>query len=338
MLLHLHARRRFPRILTRALMAGMLGCAVAACGAEASGGGSAADGEAAADSGAQTRIIEHAGGSTEVPVEPDRVATNDVVIAGHLTSVGVLPVAGPDEVDEWLTPYADAGLIHGLNPAEIEQVGGEETDFERLAGLAPDLILIDEYAIDQFETFSEIAPTVVVSRPTNADWQDAFDQTVAATGAEDSAEQRRARYADLLGDVPASAGDTEVTFLRGSGPGQFRLDALGGFAGSVAEEAGYAVDIGDATPEQAREGNLEYSNEQLGVVSGNLLVTTTQAEGGPSSIAELQATPLWRSIPPVQNGRIVELPHSVYNGGTYVAAELLLRALIDGAGDGQATP
>jgi len=257
------------------------------------------------------------------------VATTSEAVAGHLTSVGVLPVAGTVDVAQWLAPYADAGLIHGLETSAIEQVAGEETDVERLAALQPDLILIEDVAIDQYATFSGIAPTVVISRPINADWKDAFDQTVAAVGAEEEAQQVRNRYAYLLDEVPSSAGDTEVTFLRGSGPGQFRLDALGGFGGSVAAEAGYQVDTGDAPPEQAQEGVIEYSNERLEVVSGDLLVTTTQAEGGPSSIAELQASALWPNIPAVRNGRIVQLPQAVYNGGTYVAAELLLRALVD---------
>ncbi|WNV77639.1 ABC transporter substrate-binding protein [Geodermatophilus sp. DSM 44513] len=308
-------------------MAAVLGCALAACGADT------ADPQDTADAGRQTRTVEHAGGSTEVPLAPERVATTSEVLAGHLASVGVQPLAGPTDVAEWLAPYADAGLIPGVDPARIEEVGAEETDVERLAGLAPDLILIEEFALDQYATFTEIAPTVVVSRPTNADWANAFDQTVAAVGAEERAGEVRERYTRLLEQVPASAGETVVTFLRGSGPGQFRLDVLGGFGGSVAAEAGYRVDTGDAPAEQAQESVIEYSNEQLEVATGDLLVTTTQAEGGPSSIAELQAGPLWTNIPAVRDGRVVELPQPVYNGGTYVAAELLLQALLDATGE-----
>lgn len=322
------ACRRSPRLLSIPVAAGIIGLALAACG-------STAEDQSVDRAGGQNRTVEHAGGVSEVPLQPTRVATTSEVVAGHLTSVGVLPVAGPDDVGEWLAPYAEAELLEELDPAAIEQVGGEETDFERLAGLAPDLILIEDVAIDQYATFTEIAPTVVISRPTNADWQDVFDQTVAAVGAEDRAEQVRDRYTDLLDQVPTSASDTVVTFLRGSGPGQFRLDALGGFGGSVATAAGYRVDIGDATPEQAQEGIIEYSNERLEVVSGDLLVTTTQSEGGPSSIAELRASPLWQNIPAVRDSRIVELPQPVYNGGTYVAAELLLRALIDASAEDQ---
>lgn len=313
-------------LLATAVLLLLAGCATAGEGEPDPGG----EAVGAAGEEPATRTVEHAAGTTEVPVRPERVATTSEALAGHLASAGVLPVAGPEDVTEWLEPYAEAGLLGDLEPGDVEEIGtSEEPDLERLAALEPDLILIEEFSIEQHPVFDEIAPTVVVSRPTNADWQEAFDQTVAAAGVEDAAGPVRDRYEALLDDVPAAAPDTEVTFLRGSGPGQFRLDALGGFGGSVAEEAGYAVDVGDATPSEAREGQVEYSNERLDVVDGDLLVTTTQEEGGPSSIDELAAGPLWAGIPAVRSGRIVELPQPIYNGGTYVAAELLLQALAD---------
>ncbi len=312
------ARTRSALVAAAVLLLG--GCA-------ASEGVTAPPAEATRE-GTATRTVEHAAGTSEVPERPERVATTSEAVAGHLASAGLLPVAGPEDVAEWLAPYADAGLLGDLEPQDVEEVGtAEEPDLERLAALEPDLILIEEFSIDQHPTLAEIAPTVVVSRPTNADWQDAFDQTVAAAGLEDAAAAVRDRYEALLDEAPATVGDTEVTFLRGSGPGQFRLDALGGFGGFVAEEAGHAVDVGDATPAEAREGQVEYSNERLDVVDGDLIVTTTQEEGGPSNIDELTASPLWPGLAAVATDRIVELPQPVYNGGTYVAAELLLPAL-----------
>jgi iron complex transport system substrate-binding protein len=280
------------------------------------------------------RVVEHAGGSTEVPAAPERVATSSEVVAGHLVSAGLLPIAGPDGVADWLEPYDAAGLLGDLDTSQIAEIYGEEPDFELLATLEPDLILIEEWELEQYDLYAAIAPTVVISRPTNADWKAAFDQSVAAAGIEEGAAAVRARYDALVAEVGPDASGTVVTFLRGAGPGQFRIDALGGFGGSVAEEAGYRVDVGGVSEEEAREGQLMFSNERLEVVTGDLLVTTTQEEGGPSNIDELKASPLWENIPAVANARIIELPQGVYNGGTYVAAELLLEALLAAPGSG----
>lgn len=45
------------------------------------------------------------------------------------------------------------------------------------------------------------------------------------------------------------------------------------------------------------------------------------------SVAPFKTNLLWAALPGVQAGRVVSLPHPIYNGKTYVAAELLLRAI-----------
>lgn len=266
-----------------------------------------------------------------------RVVTDSVVLAGHLSSVGLLPVGALDGTAEWLQPYADAGVIGDLDPADIESAGPEAAfDLERVAALDPDLILIEEFSADLEPQLSQIAPTTIISRPTNADWKDAFDQTVTTVGRQAQAEPVIARYEGTV-DAALDADEEVITFIRGSGPGMFRLDVLGGFGGSVAEEAGYAVDTGGATAAEAGESWIEFSNESLGVVTGTVLVTTTQEDGGPSNIDELTASPLWEQIPAVDEDRVLELPQSIYNGGTYVAAELLLDALADALGGAAAS-
>jgi iron complex transport system substrate-binding protein len=275
-----------------------------------------------------TRTIDHVAGTTEVPADPERIVTTSEVVAGHLVSVGVLPIGGPDEVADWLQTYADAGLIGDLDLTEIVGIYGAEANLERLAQLDPDLILIEDWELELYDSYAAIAPTVVISRPTNADWKDAFDQTITAAGREEEAAPVRERYEALLDEVGPDAADTLITFLRGAGPGQFRIDALGGFGGSVAEEAGFGVDVGGVSPDEATGGAITFSNEQLDVVTGDLIVTTTQAEGGPSNIDELKANPLWENIPAVADANIVELPQPIYNGGTYLAAQLLLEALL----------
>ena len=83
------------------------------------------------------------------------------------------------------------------------------------------------------------------------------------------------------------------------------------------------------SPDEATGGAITFSNERLDVVTGDLSVTTTQAEGGPSNTDELKASPLWDNLPAVADANIIELPQPIYNGGIHLAAELLLGALLD---------
>lgn len=302
--------------------------ALAAGGLLAAGCGTG-DADPPPDSG--TRTIRHTGGVSEVPARAERVVSLGEALTGHLASVGLLPIAAPDDMAQWLEPYrALLPAPEGLEA--IPSIGtAEEPNLELLARLRPDLIVLERDAIDFYPELSAIAPAVVIDRPSNAEWKQAFEQTVDAAGRGAEAQVVRARYRDALAAVPAGAAGTTVTFLRGRGAGTFRIDGSGAFGGSVAREAGFGVDEGGAGGEPSDFGYVEFSAERLAVADGELLAVPTRP-GGPSTTTDLEAGPLWATLPAVQADAVLRLPNSVYNGGTYVAAELLVRALADATG------
>lgn len=132
--------------------------------------------------GPSRRTIEHPGGTSEVPVRPERVVTLSEVLDGHLASVGLLAVGVTDNVGEWLAPYREL-LDPNLDLGALSEIGtAGEPNQEAIAGLDPDLILAEVFSEDLYPTLSQIAPTVLIERPTNAGWKGAFDATVDAVG------------------------------------------------------------------------------------------------------------------------------------------------------------
>ncbi|MEU6698289.1 ABC transporter substrate-binding protein [Pseudonocardia sp. NPDC046786] len=191
---------------------------------------------------------------------------------------------------------------------------------------APDLVLVERSAAEHLRELSAIAPTVVVERASNAAWKAAFDATVDVADRAAGAEQVRERYRSALAAVPDAARGRSVTFLRGQGDGAFRIDGSGAFGGSVAAEAGLTVRDGAGRGEPSEHGHISFGVEELPVADGDLLVVPDRA-GGPSSVGNLMANPLWERLPAVRANRVLPLPNAVYNGGTYLGAELLLREL-----------
>lgn len=295
----------------------------------ACGGGSDA-GPGSGTEAAQTRTVTHAAGSTEVPVRPERVATLSEVVAGHLASVGLLVAAAPDDVPEWLTPYQEE-FEPDLDLGSIELVGtSDEPSLEALARVAPDLIVIEQFSEEFYAELSQIAPTVVVTRPSNADWQEGFAQTVEFVGREDEAAELEARYAEALAAVPAGATGTEVSCTRANEDGSFRIDAASAFCGSVADEAGYDVTGGPPGVEPDDSGIINLSGEQLSALTGDLVVAQTDSPDV-DTISRFTANPLWSSLPAVQSDSVITLPNPIYNNGTYYAATLLLEAITEAA-------
>lgn len=304
------------------------------CGGESGQGGETTS--------SNTRTVEHAGGTSKVSMRPDRVVTISIVVAAHLASVGLLPVAADSFAVEWLRPYKE--LLEELNESEvdlstIQSIGtNEEPNLEKIASIGPELILAETYLDESlWDRLAEIAPTVIVFRgdldeygetePSNAGWKQAFDQAVRAVGHQGGAEQVRQSYAEVVEEVRSEDSSATVTFLRANDSGNFRIDGSEGFGGSVAEEAG--IPLSDLPSDGEEEGGyVSFSLERLAdVVTGDVIVTTAQESGGPSSIEEIEQSSLWNSLPAVQAGRIIRLPQPIYNGGTYVATEILLREL-----------
>ena len=283
------------------------------------------------------RFIEHSLGTTEVPARSARIVTASEAVATHLLSVGTIPVGVPDgSIDNWFRPLIEMGALADFDASTVLEVGvGAQLNLEAIASLDPDLILLEFFQADSYDAASQIAPTVMIDRENNAAWRSAFDQTMLAAGVPDSdVEPVTARYEALLDQVPAHAADVEISFVRGAGDAIFLLDVELAFAGSIAAEAGYEVDMGNSPVQESDRGFLGFSNEQLDVIDGDVLVTTAARDGQPSSISPLVESPLWERIPAVQDGNVVEFVQPIYNGGTYVAAEALLAGLIDAADGG----
>lgn len=139
---------------------GLLLLGAAGCGGGADdGGGGGAGGEGG--EGSETRAIEHRFGSTEIPGRPERVVTVGFTDVDPVLALGVKPVA----VREWYgeKPFATWEWAQDeLGDAEPEVLPANELNFERIAGLGPDLIVgvSSSMTEDEYRTLSEIAPTL----------------------------------------------------------------------------------------------------------------------------------------------------------------------------------
>lgn len=136
---------RFP--LLQVGLATTLALTLTACGGEAGG---SADSTAADE---RTVVIEHAQGSTTVPVNPQKVITFDLASLDTLDTLGV-PVTGvakgnlPSYLDKYNGDgYVNAGTLF-------------EPDFEAVNAAEPDLIVVANRSAKAYGELSKIAPTV----------------------------------------------------------------------------------------------------------------------------------------------------------------------------------
>lgn len=142
-----------PRQRSTALLAAASALALAGC----STSGAATTDEAQSSASAETISVEHAQGTTEVPLDPENVITFDLGVLDSMEALGEqaqgLPKGGalPEQFSEYRSDeFVNAGSM-------------KEPDLEAVAEAAPDLIVISGRTADFYDELSEIAPTIDLS-------------------------------------------------------------------------------------------------------------------------------------------------------------------------------
>src|SRR5699024_4352643 len=136
---------------------GVILAALAACGSNNTQQGEAQNDEAEND----TVTIEHELGETEVEKDPEKVVVFDFGALDTLDKLDV-DVAGipQDTVPSYLEKYTSD---------EYENVASlKEPDFEKIAEIDPDVILISGRQSDLYDRLEELAPTVYVGADTSS--------------------------------------------------------------------------------------------------------------------------------------------------------------------------
>ncbi|NKX51770.1 ABC transporter substrate-binding protein, partial [Arthrobacter deserti] len=119
-------------------------------------GGCGQSAGASAEAAGETVTIEHAQGSTAVPVNPETVYTFDLGVLDSLDALGLEADGVPEAVfPESLAKYEDA---------KYTKIGSmKEPDFEAISAGAPDLIIISGRTAGAYGELSKIAPTIDLS-------------------------------------------------------------------------------------------------------------------------------------------------------------------------------
>lgn len=165
------------------LMMAILAVVVAACGSNGSGNAGNTNGAAspAADSAspsasaapAELTITDQLGEHV-VPTNPQKVVVFDFGALDTLDKLGIEVTGVPSSnLPGYLSKYADEKYVN---------VGGlKEADFEKVAEIQPDLIIISGRQSDNYEEFNEIAPTIYLGVDTT-NYMESFKENTRKIG------------------------------------------------------------------------------------------------------------------------------------------------------------
>ncbi|UJP39727.1 iron-siderophore ABC transporter substrate-binding protein [Cellulomonas palmilytica] len=317
---------RAPRPIRFAAVAAAAALALTACSSgtdDAATPAGTAGGTTTAASDAFPVTITSTFGDTTIESKPERVATvnwgnHDVPIALGVVPVGIQKSTYGDDDTDGVLPWTFAALEELGATGDALPVLFDETDgipFESVNNTEPDVILAAYSGLtkEQFDTLSGIAPTV--SYPKYAwgtSWQDMALIDGRALGLEAEAQALvddvNAQIADALAARPDVAGKTfaygwidpsAATTVSLYSP----LDARVQLVTDLGLEVAPSV---TALAGETEEFYISLSAERVDELADvDVLVTY----GDDSTLATLQADPLYGKIPAVQRGSVVVMPN-----------------------------
>ncbi|WP_432534901.1 ABC transporter substrate-binding protein [Kineococcus arenarius] len=264
-------------------------------------------------------------GSTEVPVDPQRVVTLDSPHLDAALSLGLTPVGSVQSaVAQGLPAYL------GTRTEGIEVVGTiEEPNLEAIAALDPDLILSATVRHEQlYDQLSRIAPTVFTAS-SGTDWREGFDLVAEALNRSEEGDTALAEHDERVEAVGRRIGaeGTSASIVRFL-PEETRVYGPGTFSGSVLSEVG--LDLPDLDYD---EYSMAYiSPEQVQLVDADAIFSATY--GDPSATTRGAVSVLWQRLPAVQEGCQFDIEDDEWMIGIgLIGAGIILDDLENALGD-----
>ena len=230
-------------------------------------------------------ITDDSGVEVTFPAQPQRIVTlHDSQLAIPLIELGVLPVGSHGRLPEEGDPFIRSGMIltgtdFGNSP--ITWIGDTPSDLERIAALAPDLILTTDWNEVSADQLRQIAPTVVVDTSSRSrDDLYRFLAELAGPEAEAQLDRLEARYAAQIAQIRAvipEAGDITVSTFQ-IWEGTIYASHEYGNLGRVLRDAGFVMPaIVDAIPVG---GDAEFSLESLPDFDADVIIGTYNTAWG----------------------------------------------------------
>ncbi|MDR7301680.1 ABC transporter substrate-binding protein [Haloactinomyces albus] len=285
---------RLTRAATRVVALGAA-CGLATLGVTACGT------QEQAQSGGDTRVVEHAMGTTEITGEPTRVVTLDATFTSAVMAleeqvVGYATFGGRKELPKYL------GKDRKTYGAKAEWVGTlSNPNLEKIVQLKPDLILSAKVRHEQlYEQLSEIAPTVF-SQTTGGTWKQNLRLTGKALGKQELAEKTLAAYekrAKTVGDNirDAVGHNPTMSIVRFAGEPTVRLYTKKSFPGIVQSDTGLARPKGQPTGDGIA---VNLSQERiLELDAEHIFITVYPDKAGDAAETKraFQSNPLWSKL------------------------------------------
>ena len=273
------------------------------------------------------KTIVHDFGTTKLKKVPKRIVILDNLYGEILNPLDITPVGattGQADSQEFSTLFKKQ-----YKDAKVVSIGWQgNPDFDKIAELKPDLILMTGEQEDLYDELSEIAPTVGYQINTDENWDyhetslkvaEIFDKRDEMKKDLDRVDAREAVFAE---NVKAKFGDQKLMYLRVT-DNDIRYYAYGHF--------GYLYDTYHFNRAETFNPDDMFQvidPDKLKDINPDLLIV--QADSQELLDNKLKNNPVWSSLKAVQNNKVIYADYSTYMlGFGIVSQEAIMKQISD---------
>lgn len=320
----------------RSLVAALIPLTLAALGGSAGSVVAAGPADPTEPSGPATRTVVHELGTSEVPVDPQRIVVVDR--RGTLAfafELGFEPVGALDATWFFDQPFhpliTERAEAAGVVP--IESADG--INVEQVVALDPDLIIGMVVDIgDAAEQLEGIAPTIGL----DWDWSSPVNNVLVigeALGRPEEAQALADEYNDALAAAAAetpSPGTVSIVMFLGADNVRIHREAYV-FGQIVTALGGEVVPDEETLPFEAADNDEVnfVSLEEIGLASGDRLLALVNVDSwSDEAYRDLSAQPIVQTLPAFQSGQVLEIDPQLAIGSAGMAGlHAALEQLVD---------
>ncbi|MBF6619092.1 MAG: iron-siderophore ABC transporter substrate-binding protein [Patulibacter sp.] len=304
---------RLPRLL--AVVGATL--ALASCGSSDDAANETTT--AAAASGAFPAKVEHKFGTTTVPAAPERIVVVGLTEQDTVLALGEKPIATTEWYGEQpyaVWPWAQPAL-GDAKPTVLKNADG--FDFERIAGLRPDLIIGTNSGMKDadYEKLSKLAPTIAGGKGSGDYFSPWTEQVLLIAEALGKKPQGQAlidgvkeQYAQVAAAHPEWKGKT-VTFAQNAFYDGEIYVYPEGLNTEFLTYLGFEINPKITALKEGEGEQVGVSAERLDVIDADVIVFATEK---PKDVDELEKVPTFNQLDAVQQNR------AIFTDGTLAGA------------------
>ncbi|CAG7649441.1 putative siderophore-binding lipoprotein YfiY [Paenibacillus solanacearum] len=298
------AAKQGQRSWIMALLLILLAMTAAACGGADAGESKAAQGKPQA--APVKRTLTHSLGTIEVDADIQRVVTLERSFADHLVSLGVVPVGSVvrdgGDFEPYLAPQLKGTTSVGQSTAP---------NLEKILELKPQLIIgTDTDHSKSYDTLKQIAPTLIVkSEEMENDWRAVYLRIAEAMNKQKKAEADLKAFDDRLAQLKtkldAPMKDKTVVFFKVTDKDTRVLGNLSPLGKIAYGQLG--LNYPKSLKDEKNETKLAI--EVLPELNPHtIFVMDTNVPDYTKKLNETLATPLWKNLQAVKDGRVSMVP------------------------------